>query len=84
MMFATLRMLGLLRRGVRALESLAASQRELAQVAQHRRLQRESRHARRPTKTQFDTLDIREAEKRWRGSRPEAAYSEDPPEPGAV
>jgi hypothetical protein len=78
-MFASLRMLAFVRRGVRALESLAESQRELAMAARNRRLQSEARRARKPHATQFDTLDITAAEDRYKKSRPDAQWSEDAP-----
>jgi short-subunit dehydrogenase len=71
MIFATLRLLGLARRGVRALESLADSQRELALVARNQRLQEESRRARVPRKTEIGTMDLTAAEKRYRLQHPE-------------
>jgi hypothetical protein len=77
-MFKNLRLLVMLRRIARALESLAESQKELATAAQNRRLERESRAARRPAKTQFGVLDLRESEKLYAKQREAEEFGEEP------
>lgn len=79
-MFKNLRLLVMLRRIARALESLAESQKELATTARNRRVTRESRATRRPRKTEFGVLDLREAEKLYDKRREAEAFGEDPNE----
>lgn len=64
MIFSTLRMLALLRRGVRALESLAASHLTLADSIRARETRIAERMARRksPGRTNFATLDTQKVE----------------------
>lgn len=75
-MFKNLRLLAMLRRIARALESLSESQKELASAAHERRLRREDRITRKPRKTEFGTLDITEAEKRFRARLEEETFEE--------
>ena len=76
-MFNNLRMLAFVRRGVRALESLAESHKELADSARARRLQREARAARKPKPLEMGTMDLAEAEKRYRKMHPALDEPED-------
>jgi hypothetical protein len=70
-MFKNLRLLAMLRRIARALESLAQSQQELAEVARNRRLQREARAARKPKQVEIGPMDLKAAEERYRRMHPE-------------
>jgi hypothetical protein len=70
-MFKGLRLLAMLRRIARALESLAQSQQELAEAARNRRLAREARAARKPGKTEIGVMDLKAAEERHRKMHPE-------------
>jgi hypothetical protein len=65
--FATLRALGLIRRAVRALESLARSQSSLAEIAQQRVTRIAERKQRRasPRKIELGFMDTQEIERRY-------------------
>lgn len=79
--FTNLRLVALVRRGVKALESLARSQSELADAARNRRLQREARAARKPRPTEIGVMDLKAAEERYRKMHPELEFEPLEPEP---
>ena len=76
-LFGNLRILVMLRRIARALESLSESQRELASAARNRRLATETRRARKPGKTEFAPMDLKAAEDRYKAMHPELERDED-------
>jgi hypothetical protein len=64
--FASLRLLGLVRRGIRALESLAKSQSILASLAEKQELRATKDLIRpKPRPTELGLMDINETERRW-------------------
>jgi hypothetical protein len=75
-LFGNLRVLVMLRRIARALESLAESQRELAEAARNRRLASEARRARKAKPTEIGAMDIKAAEERFKAMHPELELDE--------
>lgn len=75
--FTTLRALGLLRRGVRALEHMAASLATLERIDQDRWERERPTHKGRPA--DIGTLDISAANRRWRAQQVAAGVEDEEP-----